>query len=111
MNGHGTGTELGDIAESEATCRVFGRGVPFSAFKCYMGHTLGAAGALETVYSIMMQREGWFAPNLNLTDPDPRCADLDYITGQGRAIDAEYIMVNNFAFGGVNTSLVIRRAG
>lgn len=111
VNGHGTGTELGDIAESEATYRVFGRGVPFSAFKCYMGHTLGAAGALETVYSVMMQREGWFAPNLNLSDPDPRCADLDYITGQGRAIDAEYIMVNNFAFGGVNTSLVIRRAG
>ena len=111
VNGHGTGTELGDIAESQATYSVFGHGVPFSAFKCYMGHTLGAAGALETIYSILMQREGWFAPNLNLTEPDSRCGDLDYITGSGREIDAEYIMVNNFAFGGVNTSLVIRKAG
>ena len=109
VNGHGTGTELGDIAESQATVRVFGDKVPFSAIKSYMGHTLGAAGALETVYSILMQRDGWLAPNLNLTDPDPRCGGLDYITGEGRSADAEFVMINNFAFGGVNTSLILRK--
>ena len=109
VNGHGTGTELGDIAESQATARVFGDRVPFSAIKSYMGHTLGAAGALETIYSALMQREGWLAPNLNLTEPDPRCGELDYITGEGRSADAEFVMVNNFAFGGVNTSLILRK--
>ena len=110
VNGHGTGTELGDIAESQATARVFGSKVPFSAIKSYMGHTLGAAGALETVCTVLMQREGWLAPNLNLTDPDPRCGELDYITGEGRSSDAEFVMINNFAFGGVNTSLILRKA-
>ena len=56
-----------------------------------------------------MQRDGWLAPNLNLTDPDPRCGGLDYITGEGRSADAEFVMVNNFAFGGVNTSLILRK--
>ena len=110
MNGHGTGAELGDIAESQATAREFGSKVPFSAIKSYMGHTLGAAGALETVCTVLMQREGSLAPNLNLTEPDPRCGELDYITGEGRSSDAEFVMINNFAFGGVNTSLILRKA-
>ena len=58
--------------------------------------------------SIMMQRAGWFAPNLNLADPDPEIGDLDYIRGEGRTLDTEYVMSNNFAFGGVNTSLIFR---
>ena len=52
---------------------------------------------------------GWYPPTLNLRHPDPDCAELDYISGEGRALDAEYAMTNNFAFGGVNTSLVFRR--
>ena len=54
-------------------------------------------------------RAGWFPPTLNLSSPDPECAELDYLSGEGRRIDAEYAMTNNFAFGGVNTSLVFRR--
>jgi 3-oxoacyl-[acyl-carrier-protein] synthase II len=109
VNTHGTATNAGDIAESRATYDVFGRAVPASTLKSYIGHTLGACGAIEVWVSINMMNEGWFAPTINLTDIDPECAPLDYITGQGREIDTEYIMSNNFAFGGVNTSLVFRR--
>jgi 3-oxoacyl-[acyl-carrier-protein] synthase II len=56
-----------------------------------------------------MMREGWFAPTLNLDNLDPDCADLDYIVDGGRAIETEYLMNNNFAFGGINTSLIFRR--
>jgi len=109
ISAHGTATEQGDIAESHATHAVFGPDTPISSIKGYTGHTLGACGALEAMASVQMMREGWFHPNLNLDHPDPRCANLDYITGTGRDIDAEYVMSNNFAFGGINTSLVFRR--
>lgn len=109
ISAHGTATEQGDIAESHATHAVFGSDTPISSLKGYTGHTLGACGALEAMVAIHMMREGWFHPNLNLDNPDPRCAELDYIRDTGRKIDAEYLMSNNFAFGGVNTSLVFRR--
>lgn len=109
VSAHGTATELGDIAESHATQAVFGSKTPISSLKSYTGHTLGACGALEAMVVIRMMREGWFHPTINLEHPDPRCADLDYIMGDGRNIDAEYVMSNNFAFGGINTSLVFRR--
>ncbi|WP_417067210.1 beta-ketoacyl-ACP synthase [Niveibacterium terrae] len=109
VNGHGTATEQGDIAESEATASIFGRAVPFSTLKSYMGHTLGACGALEAWMSIRMMNEGWFAPTLNLTEIDPRCGDLDYLRDAIRAVDTEHVMSNNFAFGGINTSLIFRR--
>ncbi|QPK62188.1 beta-ketoacyl-ACP synthase [Methylomonas sp. LL1] len=109
ISAHGTATEQGDIAESHATWAVFGSGTPISSLKSYTGHTLGACGALEAMVSIRMMRENWFHPTLNLDHPDPRCAELDYITGDGRRIESEYVMSNNFAFGGVNTSLVFRR--
>ncbi len=88
---------------------VFGSHVATSSLKSYIGHTLGACGALEAWLTIAMQRAGRFAPTLNLDDPDPDCAPLDYIRGQPRARDCEYTMSNNFAFGGINTSLVFRR--
>jgi len=109
VNAHGTATEVGDIAESCATQNVLGSSVPLSSLKSYMGHTLGACGALEAWFCIEMLREGWFAPTLNLEKVDPRCGELDYICGAGRAIEAEFVMSNNFAFGGVNTSLIFRR--
>jgi len=74
-----------------------------------LGHMLGACGAFEAWMSIEMMRAGWFAPTLNLGEVDPRCGQLDFITGQGRELQAEYVMSNNFAFGGINTSLVFRR--
>jgi 3-oxoacyl-[acyl-carrier-protein] synthase II len=109
VNAHGTGTEVGDIAESEATLRVFGPHVPVSTLKGHTGHTLGACGGIEAWISLEMTREGWIAPTLNLENPDPRCAALDYVTGAPRELAAEIIVSNNFAFGGVNTSLVFRR--
>ncbi|GGY53570.1 beta-ketoacyl-ACP synthase [Pseudoduganella albidiflava] len=109
INAHGTGTAQGDVAESQATQQVFGGGVPISSLKSYMGHTLGACGALEAWISIEMMREGWFAPTINLDGVDPQCAALDYIVGEGRALRCDYVMSNNFAFGGINTSLIFKR--
>lgn len=109
VNAHGTATKLGDVAESLATHRVFGPRLPISSLKGHFGHTLGACGAIEAWLSIHMMREGWFAPTLNLDDVDPECAPLDYVTGAPRALDVERVMSNNFAFGGVNTSLIFAR--
>jgi 3-oxoacyl-[acyl-carrier-protein] synthase II len=109
INAHGTGTQQGDVAESQATLQVFGGATPISSLKSYMGHTLGACGALEAWISIEMMREGWFAPTINLEQIDPECAALDYIAGAGRDLQCEYVMSNNFAFGGINTSLIFKR--
>jgi 3-oxoacyl-[acyl-carrier-protein] synthase II len=109
VNGHGTATEQGDIAESRATAALFGSRMPISSQKSYLGHTLGACGALEAWFSIEMMKAGWFAPTINLENLDPRCGELDYITGEGRALAVEHVMSNNFAFGGVNTSLIFSR--
>jgi 3-oxoacyl-[acyl-carrier-protein] synthase II len=109
VNTHGTATSAGDISESWATYDVFGRPVPVSTIKNYIGHTLGACGAIEAWVSINMMREGWFLPNINLRELDGDCAPLDYITGDGRALETEFVMSNNFAFGGVNTSLIFKR--
>jgi 3-oxoacyl-[acyl-carrier-protein] synthase II len=108
VSGHGTATEQGDIAETRATTALFGPRMPLSSQKSYLGHTLGACGALESIFSIEMMRSGWFAPTVNLDNVDPRCGELDYIVGDGRQLDVEFVMNNNFAFGGVNTSLVFR---
>ena len=109
VNTHGTATDTGDVAESWATHDVFQRPMPVSTIKNYIGHTLGACGVLEAWMSINMMREKWFCPNLNLKEHDPQVAPLDYITGNGREINTEYIMSNNFAFGGINTSLIFRK--
>lgn len=109
INAHGTATERGDVAESQATAAIFGDRTPISSFKSYFGHTLGACGSLEAWLSIEMMREGWFAPTLNLTNPSEDCGVLDYIMHQPREIETDYIQSNNFAFGGINTSLIFRR--
>jgi 3-oxoacyl-[acyl-carrier-protein] synthase II len=109
VNAHGTATTPGDVAESEATHQVFGARMPISSLKSYMGHTLGACGALEAWMTIEMMRTGWFAPTVNLERVDDACAELDYLVGAGRDIDTDIVMSNNFAFGGINTSLVFRR--
>ncbi|MFV0276661.1 MAG: beta-ketoacyl-ACP synthase [Parahaliea sp.] len=110
VSAHGTATDRGDIAESRATAAVMGSATPISALKSYTGHTLGACGSTEAITTIGMLREGWFHPTLNLEHLDPECGELDYITGAGRRIDCEIAMSNNFAFGGINTSLIFRRA-
>lgn len=109
VSGHGTATELGDIEETQATHAVFGERIPVHSLKSFFGHTLGACGSLEAWLGIEMMRESWFAHTANLVNVDERCANLDYVMGKGREIDAEYLMSNNFAFGGINTSLIFRR--
>ena len=109
VSAHGTATDRGDIAESLATASVLGSGKPISSMKSYLGHTLGACGAIEAWWGIEMMRGKWFAPTINLDTPDPACGELDYLVGEGRQIDAEYVMSNNFAFGGINTSIILRR--
>ena len=109
VNAHGTATDRGDAAESRATAAVFGEQMPISSLKSYTGHTLGACGALEAWWSIMMMRDGWFAPTINLENVAEDCAELDYIRAAGRALDTDLVMSNNFAFGGINTSLIFRR--
>ncbi|MCF2860611.1 beta-ketoacyl-ACP synthase [Pseudoalteromonas sp. Cnat2-41] len=107
VNAHGTSTDRGDIAESHATFNALGR-KPISSLKSYLGHTLGACGAIEAWASIEMMREGWFAPTVNLESVDPQCAQLDYLR-QPTKLQCDYVMSNNFAFGGINTSLIFKR--
>lgn len=109
VNAHGTATDRGDIAETHATAMAISTHTPISSLKSYLGHTLGACGAIESWACISMMNNGWFSPTINLDNVDPECAELDYITGDGRMIDAQYVMSNNFAFGGINTSLIFKR--
>jgi 3-oxoacyl-[acyl-carrier-protein] synthase II len=108
VSGHGTATEWGDIAETQATSAVFGTKAPFHSLKGHFGHSLGACGSLEAWLAIEMVREGWICPTANLKTVDPRCGALDYIIADARKISPEYFMSNNFAFGGINTSLIFR---
>jgi 3-oxoacyl-[acyl-carrier-protein] synthase II len=106
VNAHGTGTDVGDIAESQATRAVFGRAVPISSLKGFVGHTLGACGALEAAWCVAMIEGGFLLPCKNLVELDPRCGDLDYVR-ETRSVAPRFVMTNNFAFGGINTSIVL----
>jgi 3-oxoacyl-[acyl-carrier-protein] synthase II len=109
ISAHGTATDRGDIAETTASAEVFSEETPISSLKSYTGHTLGACGALEAMTSIHCMNEGWFHPTINLKNVDPDCGSLDYIKGDIRHMQVNTIMSNNFAFGGINTSLIFRR--
>ncbi len=108
VNAHGTSTDQGDIAETQATAQLLGK-KPISSLKSYFGHTLGACGAIEAWLSIEMLNRNSFVPTLNLQQVDPRCGDLDYIIQENRNINANVMMSNNFAFGGINTSIIFKR--
>lgn len=108
VSAHGTATDRGDVAESHATLAAVGA-KPISALKSYTGHTLGACGAIEAWAVVNMMREGWFHPTMNLERRDPECAELDYIVDDCRNIQTDVVMSNNFAFGGINTSLIFRK--
>ncbi|MBN1378369.1 MAG: beta-ketoacyl-ACP synthase [Gammaproteobacteria bacterium] len=109
ISAHGTATDRGDIAESIATADLFNAKVPISSMKGNLGHTIGACGSIESWAAINMMNEDWFAPTLNLNNVDTECAELDYIIGSPRQLSCEYVMNNNFAFGGINTSLIFKR--
>lgn len=109
ISGHGTATEHGDIAETLATYAVFQDKTPLHSLKSYFGHTLGACGSIEAWLGIEMMRNGWFVPTANLKNIDDRCAPLDYVMHEKRCLNIDTLMSNNFAFGGINTSLIFKR--
>lgn len=109
INAHGTATELGDIAESQATLSILGDNTPVSSTKSYTGHTLGACGGIEAIFCLAALRDGFLPPTRNLDEIDPRCAPLNYLRGACEQKRVDKIVSNNFAFGGINTSLVLGR--
>ena len=109
ISAHGTATQHGDQSESIATHKVLGKKTPISSLKSYFGHTLGACGAIEAWLSIGMMNNNLYVPTANLENPDPNCMPLDHIHKEARQMHCDYIMSNNFAFGGINTSLIFKR--
>jgi 3-oxoacyl-[acyl-carrier-protein] synthase II len=111
VNAHATGTPLGDVAEAAAIRQVFGAAtdrLPVSGTKGLHGHPLGASGAIEAVITILALAEGWLPPTANLDTPDPACA-LAHVPPAGLATTATIAVTNSFGFGGINSSLVLRR--
>jgi 3-oxoacyl-[acyl-carrier-protein] synthase II len=109
VNAHGTSTPPNDKIETVALKRVFGDNVPLvSSTKSMTGHTLGAAGALESVFSILAMQNSLVPPTINLDNPDPSC-DLDYVANSARHAELRYVMTNSLGFGGHNASLVFGR--
>jgi 3-oxoacyl-[acyl-carrier-protein] synthase II len=108
INAHATSTQKGDIAESHATYAVFGSDTPVSSTKGYMGHLLGGCGVVESIIGLISLESGLLPANKNLVDVDEACAPLDYLKAH-RYGDHDIIMNNNFAFGGINTSLIIKK--
>ena len=111
INAHGTSTPAGDAVESNAVKRVFGdhaRRVAISSTKSMIGHQLGAAGAVETVFCALALRDQVAPPTINLDNPEPAC-DLDYVPHQARQMRIDTVLSNSFGFGGTNGSLGLRR--
>ncbi len=112
VNAHATSTPEGDKAELQAIRTILGDrapDVPITANKSMIGHTLGAAGAIEAIATILTIRDGCVPPTINLTDPDPEAEGLDIVTGQAVRRDITVGLSNSFGFGGQNTALVFRR--
>jgi len=111
INAHGTSTPAGDIAETNAVKSVFGDqayNVMMGSTKSMTGHLLGAAGAVEAIFSIQALVNNVVPPTINLDNPDEGC-DLDYIAGSARDVNLEYALCNSFGFGGTNGSLIFKR--
>jgi 3-oxoacyl-[acyl-carrier-protein] synthase II len=111
INAHGTSTSAGDLAEASAVKSVFGEHayrLAVSSTKSMTGHLLGAAGAVEAIFSILAIRDQVAPPTINLENPDEGC-DLDFVPGEARAMPIEVAVSNSFGFGGTNGSLVFRR--
>ncbi len=106
INAHATATEVGDVVEAEAIRLLAGTTVPLSGTKGYTGHTLGACGAIEAIFCLLMMKHGFLAPTLNCDELDPRCAGLDHVR-ELRHETPHRVMTNSFAFGGVNAVLIL----
>ncbi|HEU4604087.1 MAG TPA: beta-ketoacyl-ACP synthase I [Steroidobacteraceae bacterium] len=109
VNTHGTSTPVGDIIELNALREVFGAGVPpLSSTKSLSGHSLGAAGVHEAIYSLLMMRQGFIAGSANIEELDPACGDFPVVR-ESRSAQLDTVMSNSFGFGGTNASLVFQR--
>jgi len=108
VNAHATGTTHGDEVEATVINKIYGPDVPTTSIKGYMGHTMGACGAIEAVATLLMMREGFIASTLNLETPDPALPPLNHVMGESWNRRFSLAVSNNFAFGGVNTSFVTR---
>jgi 3-oxoacyl-[acyl-carrier-protein] synthase II len=111
INAHGTSTELNDKSETLAIKRLFGEDaykVPISSTKSMIGHSFGAAGAIEAVACVQTIRTGQIHPTINYSTPDPDC-DLDYVPNEARKADVDVVLTNSFGFGGQNACLVFKR--
>jgi 3-oxoacyl-[acyl-carrier-protein] synthase II len=112
INAHGSSTPLNDSTETKAIKRVFGDHayrLLISATKPYYGHSLGAVGAIEAAVCAVVMSRRWLPPTVNLASPDPAC-DLNYLPNDGRDADPEFVVSNSFGFGGINASIVLKRA-
>jgi 3-oxoacyl-[acyl-carrier-protein] synthase II len=112
INAHGTSTPQGDLAETQAVKHVFGERaakIAVSSTKSMTGHTLGAAGAIESVFTILAIQRGMIPPTINQEFPDPQC-DLDYVPNHARPAKIRIALNNSFGFGGTNTTLAFRAA-
>jgi 3-oxoacyl-[acyl-carrier-protein] synthase II len=107
VNAHATGTTHGDDVEAIVINKIYGPDVPTTSIKGYMGHTMGACGAIEAIATLLMMREGFIASTLNLESPDPALPPLNHVMGESWNQHFNLAVSNNFAFGGVNTSLVL----
>jgi len=107
VNAHATGTPNGDDVEAIVINKIYGPDVPTTSIKGYMGHTMGACGAIEAIATLLMMREGFMASTLNLESPDPALPPLNHVMGESLNQRFSLAVSNNFAFGGVNTSLVL----
>ena len=108
VSAHATGTKMGDVIESQAIYNIYGNRTAVVGLKSYMGHTMGSCGAIETIIATYLMAEGFIAPTLNLEEVDERCAMLDHVTAL-REQPLRTATIQNFAFGGVNTNLIIRK--
>ena len=111
INAHGTSTKLNDICETRAIKKVFGQhayDIPITANKSMIGHTLGAAGGIESVFSVLSIYESKIPGTINLEHPDPEC-DLNYCPGKSIEKNIQFAMCNSFGFGGTNGSILFRK--
>ena len=110
INAHGTSTPVGDVTEIGALREVFGKDMPpVNSTKSLTGHSLGAAGVHEAIYSLLMMEHGFIAASANVTDPEPEVADMPLITERQDGVALSCVLSNSFGFGGTNASLVFRR--
>lgn len=113
INAHGTGTQANDATESRAIRAVFDGNLDrllISSTKSMHGHTLGAAGGIEAIATILALQNGLIPPTANFTAPDPECLGLDFVPNEGRRASIDIAISNTFAFGGLNATLVLKRA-